>query len=48
MFLLNTTVGLAIYSDAKAIAGSIGGATAAVATAFVVVVTLSDTAVRLV
>ncbi len=48
VFLLNTTVGLAIYSDAKAIAGSIGGSTAAVATAFVVVVSLSDTAGRLV
>jgi OFA family oxalate/formate antiporter-like MFS transporter len=48
VFLLNTTVGLAIYSDAKAIAGSIGEATAAVATAFVVVVSLSDTAGRLV
>ena len=30
VFFLNTTVGLAIYSDAKAIAGSVGGATAAV------------------
>jgi MFS transporter, OFA family, oxalate/formate antiporter len=48
VFLLNTTVGVAIYSDAKAMAGSIGGATAAVATAFVVVVSLSDTAGRLV
>ncbi len=48
MFLLNTTVGVAIYSDAKALAGSIGGATAAVASAFVVVVSLSDTAGRLV
>jgi MFS transporter, OFA family, oxalate/formate antiporter len=47
VFLLNTTVGLAIYSDAKAMASSIGGA-AAVATAFVVVVSLSDTAGRLV
>jgi len=25
-FLLNTTVGLAIYSEARALAGSIGGA----------------------
>jgi MFS transporter, OFA family, oxalate/formate antiporter len=48
VFLLNTTVGVAIYSDAKAMAGSIGGATVAVATAFVVVVSLSDTAGRLV
>ena len=48
VFLLNTTVGLAIYSDAKAMAGSIGGATAAAASAFVVFVSLSDTAGRLV
>ncbi|MDP9411266.1 MAG: MFS transporter [Actinomycetota bacterium] len=48
VFLLNTTVGLAIYSDAKALAGSIGGGTAALASAFVVVVSLSDTAGRLV
>ncbi len=48
VFLLNTTVGLAIYSDAKAMAGSIGEATAAVASVFVVVVSLSDTAGRLV
>ncbi|MDP8949703.1 MAG: OFA family MFS transporter [Actinomycetota bacterium] len=48
VFLLNTTVGLAIYSDAKATAGSIGEATAAVASVFVVVVSLSDTAGRLV
>ncbi|MDQ4128717.1 MAG: OFA family MFS transporter [Actinomycetota bacterium] len=48
VFLLNTSVGLAIYSDAKALAGSIGGATAALASAFVVIVSLSDTAGRLV
>jgi MFS transporter, OFA family, oxalate/formate antiporter len=47
VFLLNTTVGLAVYSDAKALAGSISGATTAVASAFVVVVSLSDTAGRL-
>src|SRR5215211_2568550 len=34
VFLLNTTVGVAVYSDAKAMADSIGGATAAVASAF--------------
>src|SRR3712207_5548338 len=48
MFFLNTTVGLAVYSDAEAMAGSIGGATAAAASAFVVVVSLADTAGRLV
>jgi MFS transporter, OFA family, oxalate/formate antiporter len=48
MFFLNTTVGLAIYSDARAMAGSIGGATAAFASAFVVVISVSDTAGRLV
>ena len=48
MFFLNTTVGLAIYSDARAMAGSIGGATAAFASAFVVVISLADTAGRLV
>jgi OFA family oxalate/formate antiporter-like MFS transporter len=47
VFLLNTTVGVAVYSDARALAGSIGGVTAAVASAFVVVVALSDTAGRL-
>jgi OFA family oxalate/formate antiporter-like MFS transporter len=48
VFLLNTTVGLAIYSDAKAMAGSIGEVDAAVASAFVVVISLADTAGRLV
>jgi len=48
VFLLNTTVGVAVYSDAKAMAGSIAGATAAVASAFVMIVALSDTAGRLV
>ena len=47
VFLLNTTVGLAVYSDARAMAGSIGGASAAAASAFVVVVSLSDAAGRL-
>jgi len=46
--LLNTTVGLAIYSEARALAGSIGGASTAIASAFVVVVSLSDAAGRLV
>ena len=46
-FLLNTTVGLAIYSEARALAGSIGGASTAIASAFVVV-SLSEEAGRLV
>ncbi len=45
---MNTTVGLATYSDARAQAGSIGGASTAIASAFVVVVSLSDAAGRLV
>src|SRR5215204_671828 len=48
VFLLNTTQGVAVYSDAKAMADSIGGATAAVASGFVMIVALSDTAGRLV
>jgi OFA family oxalate/formate antiporter-like MFS transporter len=48
VFLLNTTVGVAVYSDAKAMADSIGGATAVVASAFVMIVAVSDTAGRLV
>lgn len=47
MFFLYTTVGLAVYSDAKAMAGSISGASAAAASVFVVI-SLADTAVRLV
>jgi MFS transporter, OFA family, oxalate/formate antiporter len=48
VFLLNTTAGVAVYSDAKAMAGSIGGATAAVASGFVMIVAVSDTVGRLV
>ncbi len=48
MFFLNTTVGLAVYSDARAMAGSISGANAPFASAFVVVVSVSDTVGRLV
>jgi MFS transporter, OFA family, oxalate/formate antiporter len=48
MFFLNTTVGLAIYSDARAMAGSISGAGAAFASAFVVIISVSDTVGRLV
>ncbi|HEX2741420.1 MAG TPA: MFS transporter [Rubrobacter sp.] len=48
MFFLNTTVGLAIYSDARAMAGSISGTSAALASAFVVIISMSDTVGRLV
>lgn len=48
MFFLNTTVGIAIYSDAKAMAGSVSGASAAVAATFVVVISVADTAGRLI
>ena len=48
VFLLNTTVGVAVYSDVKAMASSISGATAAVASGFVMIVAVSDTAGRLV
>ncbi|HEV2743166.1 MAG TPA: MFS transporter, partial [Rubrobacter sp.] len=47
VFFLNTTAGLAILSDARVMAGSIGGASAAVAAAFVVVISVSDAAGRL-
>jgi MFS transporter, OFA family, oxalate/formate antiporter len=48
MFLLNTTVGLAIYSDAQAMARSVGGAGVAAAAAAVVVISVVDTVGRLV
>ena len=47
MFFLNTTAGLAIISDAKAMAASIGGGTATLASAFVVIVAAADTTGRL-
>jgi OFA family oxalate/formate antiporter-like MFS transporter len=47
VFFLNTTAGLAILSDARVMAGSIGGASAAVAAAFVVIISVSDAAGRL-
>ncbi len=47
MFFLNTTAGLAIISDAKAMAASIGGGTAALASTFVVIVAAADTTGRL-
>jgi MFS transporter, OFA family, oxalate/formate antiporter len=48
VFLLNTTAGVAVYSAATAMASSIAGATAAVASGFVMIVAVSDTAGRLV
>jgi MFS transporter, OFA family, oxalate/formate antiporter len=47
LFFLNTTAGLAILSDARVMAGSIGGASAAAAAAFVVIISVSDAAGRL-
>jgi OFA family oxalate/formate antiporter-like MFS transporter len=47
MFFMNTTAGLAILSDAKAMAASIGGGTATLASAFVVIVAAADTTGRL-
>jgi MFS transporter, OFA family, oxalate/formate antiporter len=47
MLFLNTTAGLAIISDAKAMAASISGASAVLASAFVVIVALADVTGRL-
>ena len=47
VFFINTTAGLAILSDARVMAGSIGGASAALAAAFVVIISVSDAAGRL-
>lgn len=47
MLFLNTTVGLAIISDARAMAVSIGGASATLASAFVALVAAADVAGRL-
>lgn len=47
MFFLNTTAGLAILSDARVMAGSIGGASAALAAAFILIISVSDAAGRL-
>jgi MFS transporter, OFA family, oxalate/formate antiporter len=47
MLFLNTTAGLAIISDAKAMAAEISGASAVFASAFVVMVALADVAGRL-
>jgi len=47
IFFLNVSVGLAIISDAKAMAASIGGASATLASAFVVMVAVADSTGRL-
>jgi MFS transporter, OFA family, oxalate/formate antiporter len=47
VFFLNTTAGLAILSEAQPLAASIGGASASVASAFVVAVSVTDAAGRL-
>jgi OFA family oxalate/formate antiporter-like MFS transporter len=47
IFFLNVSAGLAIISDAKAMAASIGGASAALASAFVVLVAVADSTGRL-
>lgn len=47
MFFLSTTAGLAIYSDASAIASDLGGGTAALASFFVILLAVGDMARRL-
>jgi MFS transporter, OFA family, oxalate/formate antiporter len=47
VFFLNTTAGLAILSEARVMAGSIGGASAALAAAFIMVISVSDAVGRL-
>ena len=47
IFFLNTTAGLAILSEAQPLAASIGGASAALASAFVIAVSVTDAAGRL-
>ena len=47
MLLLNATAGLAIISDAKAMAASIGGASTVLASTFVVLLALADVTGRL-
>jgi OFA family oxalate/formate antiporter-like MFS transporter len=47
MFFLHTTAGLALYSDARAMATSIGGGTAALAFAFIVLLAVADMTGRL-
>jgi OFA family oxalate/formate antiporter-like MFS transporter len=47
MLFLNVTAGLSIISDAKAIASELGGATATLASAFVVILAVANAAGRL-
>jgi OFA family oxalate/formate antiporter-like MFS transporter len=47
MLFLNVTAGLAIISDAKAIASELGGATATLASAFVIILAVANAAGRL-
>jgi OFA family oxalate/formate antiporter-like MFS transporter len=47
VFFLNTTAGLAILSEASVMAGSIGGASAALAAAFIMIISVSDAVGRL-
>ena len=47
IFFLNVSAGLAIISDAKAMAASLGGASATLASAFVVLVAVADSTGRL-
>jgi OFA family oxalate/formate antiporter-like MFS transporter len=47
VFFLNTTAGLAILSEARVMAGYIGGASAALAAAFVMIISVSDAVGRL-
>jgi OFA family oxalate/formate antiporter-like MFS transporter len=47
VFFLNTTAGLTILSDARMMASSIGGASAAMAATFIVVISVSDAIGRL-
>jgi MFS transporter, OFA family, oxalate/formate antiporter len=47
VFFLNTTAGLAILSEARVMAGSIGGASAALAAAFIMIISGSDAVGRL-
>lgn len=47
VFFLNTTAGLAILSEARVMAGSIGGASATLAAAFIMIISVSDAVGRL-
>lgn len=47
MLFLNTTAGLAIISDAKAMAGELGGATATLSSAFVIILAVANAGGRL-